>query len=94
MTKKQLHVAHLRQQDNYDRRVKPRVPHVRDHVWLHHPLVRVGEMNTLYRPWAAPFRIIKEISVTTFGIQLFFHHKQLMAHQDRLNPCTKVPDST
>lgn len=63
-----------------------------DLVWLHQPVVRVGQSPKLHKPWTGPYRVVKVVGWNTLRVQhCALRHKRMIVHQDRLKPCSSLP---
>ena len=79
---------HQQQKELYDKKI-PGEPHKKgDLVWLQTPPTSRISSRKLYHPWSGPFKVIKQISESTYRIQQLNGRKQRkVVHFDRLKPC-------
>ena len=70
-----------------------------DMLWLHNVAVARGKLRKFHKPWAGPYRVVKQISEATYRIQLVSNpRKHVVVHFDRLKPfkgnVSGMPDIT
>ena len=56
-------------------------------MWLHTPPTSRCSNRKLYHPWSGPFKVVKQISNSTYRIQQLNSRKQRKVHFNRLKPC-------
>ena len=83
-----------RQQEFYNKRVhgEPHKPGAL--VWLFNPAVPRGRAKKFHRPWTGPYRILVQLSDSSYRIQNIRNHKVTVVHFDRLKGCpanTRLP---
>ena len=77
-----------RQKVFYDTKVHGAPYEPGDLVFLHSPAVPRGQAKKLLRPWLGPFRIVRRLSESTYGIQhLMSSRHRLVVHFDWLKLC-------
>ena len=77
-----------RQKEYYDRKVYGEPFSVRDHVWLHSPVVPRGKSRKLHHPWTEPWLIVKKLSDVVYRLQfLTGRRKRVVVHFDQLKLC-------
>ena len=92
LTRNYLLKSHRRQKEYYDRNARVHQYNIGDLVWLHQPVVRVGQSPKLHKPWTGPYRVVKVVGWNTLRVQhCALRHKRMIVHQDRLKPCSSLP---
>ena len=79
---------HQRHKELYDKNVHGK-PHKKGElVWLHTPPSSRNTSRKLYHPWSGPFRVVKQISESTYRIQQIDGRRiRKIVHFNRLKPC-------
>ena len=76
-----------RQKEIYDVKAHGHPYKKGDMVWLHNAAVAKGKSRKFHKPWAGPYRVVKQISEATYHIQLVSNlRKRVVVHFDRLKP--------
>ena len=60
------------QRQLYNRRMHGDMHRIGDHVWLHTTVLSRGNTKKLHNQWSGPYRVIKRLSDSTYGIQLLW----------------------
>ena len=57
-------------------------------MWLHTPPSSRNASRKLYHPWSGPFRVVKQISESTYRVQQIGGRRiRKIVHFNRLKPC-------
>ena len=56
-----------------------------DLVWLHSSVPKQDSHCKLHHPWTDPFKVLKQLSDTTYHIH--GNQQRKVVHFDRLEPC-------
>ena len=87
--------AHQRQKEFYNRKIHGNPYRAGDLVWLHSPVPKRASCRKLHHPWTGPFKVLKQLSDTTYRIQhLHCNRRRKVVHFERLKPCTNTPTHT
>ena len=88
LVKKHVTKEHLCQKELYDRKIHGKPYKAREIVWLHSPVPKRESCCKLHHPWTGPFRVLKQLSDTTYRIQHLSGNRQCkVVHFDKLKPC-------
>ena len=80
-----------RQTEVYNRKIHGDPFKTGDLVWLHSPAVRRDQSKKLHRPWTGPFKVVGQLSETTYRIQnTRVRRQQLVVHFNRLKLCPQT----
>lgn len=91
LVKKHITKEHQRQKEFYDHKIHGKPYIAGDLVWLHSPVPKRESCRKLHHPWTGPFKVLKQLSDTTYRIQhLYSNRQRKVVHFDRLKPCTNM----
>ena len=89
LVKQHVTKAHQHQKEFYDQKIHGKPYTAGDLVWLHSPVPKRESCRKLHHPWTGPFKVLKQLSDTTYRIQhLHGNRQRKVIHFDRLKPCT------
>ena len=67
--KQHVTTEHLRQKEFYDQKIFGKPYKMGDLIWLHSPVPKRDSCHKLHHPWTGPFKVLKQLSDTTYRIQ-------------------------
>ena len=89
LVKQHVTTEHLRHKEFYDPKIYGKPYKIGDLVWLHSPVPKQESCHKLHHPRTGPFKVLKQLSDTTYCIQKLHGNRQYkVVHFDRLKPCT------